>query len=228
MSSSIMLSHIIAEIIFIVLFAVTAVLAYKKKRLDFIIYAVVFALIFENINIWLLRNSADTYSYSSSFHCFIFYVPLWIALGWAVLLYLGYSATQKIKLPYQRAAIAALIPLAIDILLDPIAIRLKFWTWGGFSLQEGFFGVPANNFIGWFIVSYIFILFYLLVKKKKKEKKKWLIPILEYIFFFIVMSIVLGVEVLLRMSKQMEFIMMPIVIIGAFIIAEIVKDLKKK
>lgn len=206
-----MLSNIIAEIICIVLFAITTTLAYKKKKLDIIIYAILFALLFENINIWLLRNSIDSYFYNSSFHCFIFYVPLWIALGWAVLLYLAYATTTKIKNPFKRAAIAALIPLAIDIPLDFIAIRLKFWTWTGFSMQEGFFGIPANNFIGWFVIGYIFILLYLLMKKRK-----WMIPVLGYIGFFIAMSIVLGIELLLGIDKQIHFIMIPIVIGTAF------------
>jgi bisanhydrobacterioruberin hydratase len=48
--------------------------------------------------------------------------------------------------------VATILATAIDLVLDPAAVKLGFWAWptGGF-----FYNVPLVNFLGWLLTSFI-------------------------------------------------------------------------
>lgn len=50
-----------------------------------------------------------------------------------------------------KASVAALLMVAFDLVLDPIAVhRLRMWRWPEGGL---YYGVPASNYLGWFCYS---------------------------------------------------------------------------
>jgi len=93
-------------------------------------------------------------------------IPLKVLLFWAVLSYTGYCLSNTLLhwLGQQRPHISRsnkvmLIPLiifdalavvAIDLLLDPVAVHAGAWQWHS---QGAYFGVPFGNFIGWFFIT---------------------------------------------------------------------------
>lgn len=46
-----------------------------------------------------------------------------------------------------RAALAATLMVAFDIILEPIAIRAHFWTWTGGT-------IPIRNYVSWWVVAF--------------------------------------------------------------------------
>lgn len=46
-----------------------------------------------------------------------------------------------------RAAIAATLMVAFDIVLEPVAIRTAFWTWTGDT-------IPLRNYVSWWIIAF--------------------------------------------------------------------------
>ncbi|MCH1575353.1 MAG: carotenoid biosynthesis protein [Flavobacteriales bacterium] len=46
-----------------------------------------------------------------------------------------------------RAAIAASLMVAFDIVLEPVAIRTEFWTWSGDT-------IPLRNYISWWVIAF--------------------------------------------------------------------------
>ena len=46
-----------------------------------------------------------------------------------------------------RAAIAATLMVAFDIILEPVAIRTAFWTWDGDH-------IPLRNYVSWWVIAF--------------------------------------------------------------------------
>jgi putative membrane protein len=71
----------------------------------------------------------------------VFFVPLVLNAYLLVLLLLGGRATPvSIRVPSVIAAV-----LAVDLVLDPAAVSLGFWSYSG----GAFYGVPLTNYAGW-------------------------------------------------------------------------------
>lgn len=129
----------------------------------------------------------------------LFNVPVSVILFWAVFIYTGYCLTNsflywlKIKKPNIKKNNIFLLLFtilldgyfvtAIDLFMDPIAVKSSSWKW----LESGeYFGVPIGNFIGWLIVTItvvgIFRIFEYCFPNKERtfNKSVMLIPVLSY------------------------------------------------
>lgn len=94
----------------------------------------------------------------------------------------NYSSKDIILIP----GMAAFFMASWDLTFDPLSsTMMDLWVWqdGG-----GYFGVPIQNFVGWyFCVLIIYILFFLYTRNKqypssyKFSKKFWFFPLLVYI-----------------------------------------------
>ncbi len=100
----------------------------------------------------------------------IFNVPFMIGVNWFIVMYccgsgmqwllqsvLPLSATvQQKPVLYTLSMIldGALLAVIFDWIMEPVAIRLGFWTWAG----DG--SVPLYNYICWFLVSMCFLYFF--------------------------------------------------------------------
>lgn len=81
-------------------------------------------------------------------------VPLVMAAAWMVLVAYVKAMPAGSGLPAWIATmIAALWMTAIDLVIDPLAAGLlNYWRW----IDKGFYhGIPAQNFLGWFAVSWL-------------------------------------------------------------------------
>jgi hypothetical protein len=125
-----------------------------------LIGAAIYAVLFEYGNMWRYANTPGGYHYHPhSWFLILGEVPLYIPLAWGFILATSRRLTDHLPLrPWARPCSDALLALLIDLSLDAVAIRHEFWYWHGVSLTEGFFGVPADNFLGWLLVSYTFSL----------------------------------------------------------------------
>src|SRR3989339_1056829 len=95
-------------------------------------------------------------------------VPLVIPLFWFVFIYTVYGSVNafiRIKggaLPARQAGgfgvLSALVLLdaflvtAIDLVMEPVMVGWEKWTWTG---TGPYFGIPTENFLGWFLVALI-------------------------------------------------------------------------
>ncbi len=180
-------------------FAITAVRARRTSpaRLRELVTAVVFGLLLEEGDIIIF----GTYSYNS--HWFrIGYVPLAIALTWAMIIASAMNFSDALglpsveRLPRKKAlswlALGSISPVAdalwailLDLSLDAVAIRLRLWTWN-IPLDRGWFGVPWGNFYSWLFVAGMFSLFTRLVRRRQERqgtRQGWLqlaVPFLAY------------------------------------------------
>lgn len=151
-----------------VLLFVAVVLSCQRRRDNRAIAQIalgsVFGVVLEVMNVLLF----DTYTYSSLFVLQVFppphNVPLCIGLCWGLIIHACMRLSDRIGLPlWSRPFLDGLLALTIDLAIDGIAIRLDggYWTWTGIPLESGFstqsfFGVHYGNFVGWFLVLFIF------------------------------------------------------------------------
>lgn len=92
------------------------------------------------------------YEYGPTLGIKIFHTPLLIGINWLMLVYGSLVITSKfLDKRYFRAIIAAALMVVFDFALEPSAIKLMMWDWGG--------AVPLQNYVAWFFVSYILIWF---------------------------------------------------------------------
>lgn len=126
---------------------------YKNIRLrEILILAFIYGLLLEIINTHLSKS----YYYGKDFLFQIYGIPLAIASGWAIVYYTTRKISKKFQFKWYAAPFfMALIAVIFDMVLDPIAIRLGFWSWR-ISFGEEWFGAPYDNLIGWMAVIWTF------------------------------------------------------------------------
>jgi len=103
------------------------------------------------------------YSYGKTLGWKVVDVPLIIGINWFILSYCFYSLSSLIssKLILQ-ATIASLAMVLLDILIEPVAISLNYWSW---ELSH----IPVENYIAWFIISLVLQLILHRVKSKGSQ-----------------------------------------------------------
>lgn len=94
------------------------------------------------------------YTYTGALRPQLFDVPLVIAFAWMVLIAYVKQMLLGLKLSFWlELVIASTWMTAIDLLIDPLAVnKLGYWQWMG---SGSYYGVPLNNFAGWFLASLI-------------------------------------------------------------------------
>ena len=78
-------------------------------------------------------------------------MPLQVSLYWANFYYIVHLVSNRFFNKYLYFTDAILM-VGIDLLLDPVMVKLGAWKWidGGV-----YFGIPPQNFVGWFMYSLI-------------------------------------------------------------------------
>lgn len=84
-------------------------------------------------------------------------VPIAVAAVWGALIVSGLAAAGKrgLRSPLARAAAAAAWGIALDLLMEPVAVRAGLWEW---TPPGPWLGVPMGNFVGWAVIvgAYVF------------------------------------------------------------------------
>jgi len=90
------------------------------------------------------------YYYGTVLGAHLFGVPPLIGFNW-VLVVLGASLfsrrTLRLTHPVPGALVAAVLCVVFDWIMEPLAIRLGYWTWIGGA-------IPLRNYVAWFLIAY--------------------------------------------------------------------------
>lgn len=92
------------------------------------------------------------YTYGATMRWQLADVPLVIALNWVVLI----LATNHVAAYLRRgavltSAVASLLIAVYDFFIEPVAIKLDYWTWAGGA-------IPFRNYVAWAVVALVFSL----------------------------------------------------------------------
>ncbi len=144
-------SHIVSGIS-IILFLIPTILAARSwlgNRDAFLLFTVLglFALAIESLAI-ITGFPYGHFSYSEQLGYKIAGVVPWtVFFAWTPLMLAAYVCVRKLfDRIYIRIGALAVLLVVFDLVLDPGAVRMKFWM---FDEKGWFYGVPFSNFIGW-------------------------------------------------------------------------------
>lgn len=118
-----------------------------------------------------------SYSYGESLGLKLFEVPLVISLNWIMLTFISvFSVRQFIDSKILISLISALILVVLDVLIEPIAIRLDFWNWTHGT-------IPIQNYLAWFIIAIIFTSSITYSLGKSVNNLALFLLIMQFLFF---------------------------------------------
>ncbi|MBD3187047.1 carotenoid biosynthesis protein [Candidatus Bathyarchaeota archaeon] len=90
------------------------------------------------------------YAYGSTLGFQVLEVPLVIGFNWMlIILGITLEIKRKIHNPIHAALITAILVTFLDAIIEPVAMHHDYWNW----LVPG---IPVQNFIAWFIISFLF------------------------------------------------------------------------
>ncbi len=103
--------------------------------------------------------------------------PLIIGVNWIMLTYaVVYTVGNRVNNTILKALICATILVALDFLIEPVAIAYDFWTWKNIS-------IPIKNYIAWFCIGFVFCYVLSYFKKETKNSLAPFLLLLQFIFF---------------------------------------------
>jgi bisanhydrobacterioruberin hydratase len=125
------------------------------------------------------------YAYTGTLQPLLLGVPLVMASAWMIL----FAYVRQMLLPFKlprpaETLISGIWMVAIDLLIDPLAAnKLGYWRW----IDAGaYYGVPARNFLGWFVVS---VLIFGIIRRRP-QPDSWARSVgLSILLFFTVIAI---------------------------------------
>lgn len=121
------------------------------------------------------------YEYGDALGIKIFNTPLLIGLNWLMLMYAGHSFTEKIKLSgWLSILVASMLILLYDLILEKIAPALDMWQW-----EYGI--VPLQNYIAWFLITFLFQLLLQVTKVKTTNSMAFPIVLMQVAFFLLLL-----------------------------------------
>jgi len=123
------------------------------------------------------------YEYGQTLGFKLFEVPLVIGINWLLLVYLtGNLFSKNLKNDWLAACLAALLMVAIDFLIEPVAVNLDFWSW-----ERDI--IPLSNYIGWFGVSFMI---HLIFRKSRffKGNKISSYLLINLVMFFAILNFI--------------------------------------
>jgi len=118
-----------------------------------------------------------SYHYGDNLGPKVFEVPLMIGVNWALLVYTACGMVRKVRAGIPgKAFIAALMMTGLDVLIEPVAMKVGFWDW-----TDGV--VPFKNYVAWFVVSYFLCWVFFRMHNEHTNKLAPWVFVVQVIFF---------------------------------------------
>lgn len=106
-------------------------------------------------------------------------VPPIIGMNWIFVIIGAYQISERItQNQISRILISALLSVGFDFILEPVAIRLDYWTW---SAGE----IPSYNYFSWFLISMISLLVLSILKAQIQTKIFEYFLVVQVMFFLL-------------------------------------------
>jgi putative membrane protein len=106
-------------------------------------------------------------------------VPLIIGVNWVMLILATHSIAYRINQHiFIGSAIGASLMVLLDFFIEQVASQYQFWHWHRDT-------IPVQNFVAWFIISYLFHGLGYVLQFKKENSMAVFIFVLQLSFFII-------------------------------------------
>ena len=120
-----------------------------------------------------------SYAYDTTLGVKVLAVPLMIAVNWLLLTYLCGAVVHRFAFSIStKVLLAALLMVAMDYLIEPVAIRYDFWHWE--TLHP-----PLHNYLGWLLVALLVQGIFFATAFNKENPLAWPLLIIQAVFFLV-------------------------------------------
>ena len=121
------------------------------------------------------------YSYGKALGIKFMNVPLMIGINWCILIFItGFIAQFFLNKLWSRALLGTALMLTLDLVMEPVAPVLDFWT---FTTGLASF----HNYFGWALVAFPLQLIFHKAKVKLEGPFPFHLYILQFLFFIILL-----------------------------------------
>ena len=171
----------------------------KEKNTYFILFLLICILVGIGVEMIGIKTGMlfGDYSYGTVLGYKVQNVPVLIGINWFIIIYcsgisihtLLMKAIRRVsedngKAPMALRALSVIIDgatlaLFFDWLMEPVAIKLGYWTWNG----DG--SVPFYNYLCWFVVSILLLSVFHFVKFNKQNKFAVNLLLIQLMFFLL-------------------------------------------
>lgn len=120
------------------------------------------------------------YRYGATLGLKLWNTPVLIGVNWLILVYSIGVVLEKYQVANKLifATIGAVAMVLIDFLIEPVAVKFDYWSWSNEI-------IPLQNYLGWFIVSFIMFLFFSVMEFKKQNPCAIVLLVSQAAFFLI-------------------------------------------
>ncbi len=120
-----------------------------------------------------------SYAYDTTLGVKVLEVPLMIAVNWLLLTYLCGTVAYRLSTKTSvKVLLAAVLMVAIDYLIEPVAIEYDFWHWETFH-------PPLHNYLGWLITALLVQGLFIATSFEKGNPLALPLLIIQALFFLV-------------------------------------------
>ena len=117
---------------------------------------IVFSFFVEAIGVRTGRIFGE-YNYGDTLWPQFFGVPISISFAWFLMLICSIALMQRLPVIntsniWIKIFVVSILMTFFDFMMEPAAVKLNYWNWKLTS-------IPIQNYLAWFVLSYIFIVF---------------------------------------------------------------------
>ena len=110
-------------------------------------------------------------------------VPVPVVFGWGLYLLVSYLlALSALRGAAARVTYAGALMVCLDLAIDPVMTSRGLWVW---ARRGEWFGIPLENFAGWFLVSAVALLPAELAGGERREALEPLASVAAYLAAFL-------------------------------------------
>ena len=130
-----------------------------------------------------------SYQYGTVLGWKLWGVPLVIGINWLLCIYscgilanqFFYARLKNLKIPFLlssilKALIGASLMLLLDVVLEPVAVKMEFWMW-----QNNH--IPIWNYVTWFLLSFFLLILFEVLPFRKENKVAKTVYLTLFLFF---------------------------------------------
>jgi putative membrane protein len=120
---------------------------------------------------------------------FLGLVPYLIPIAWFMMIYPSFVIAGRL-IPARSSRFTRIILVAIaggmimtawDLGMDPLMVRAGYWVW---DINGAYFGVPVQNFWGWWLTTFVALTIFQLVNRQSSEYNSKVIPDLWVVILY--------------------------------------------
>tara|TARA_B100000683_G_C12430336_1_gene531454 strand:+ start:243 stop:872 length:630 start_codon:yes stop_codon:yes gene_type:complete len=183
------LSHSIVQLSWLNL-CITAICVFVNKKdwnKPFVLFAIVAFMIGFFLEVLGVQTAwvFGAYEYGNPLGFKLWGVPLTIGLNWFILCY-GACELSRLLVKdnfWLLVLLSSALMVGIDLLIEPVAIGLGFWSWQNVE-------PPLQNFIAWFAIAVLLNVLYLKYIKSDDNRMAPISFVVQVVFF-----VILGISI---------------------------------